>query len=104
MKPDKLLTLGMTEQLNLEEILQLCSGECSKAFVSSSCAYDNKLMMPSTFYLLLVFDIFLLREQIFFPISNLCSSWTKDDLIGPISIAINTELVTSRQHQLELKS
>ena len=29
MKPDKLLTLGMTEQLNLEEILQLCSGEYS---------------------------------------------------------------------------
>ena len=58
MKPDKLLTLGMTEQLNLEEILQLCSGECSNAFVSSNCAYVNKLMMPSAFNLLQVFGIF----------------------------------------------
>ena len=66
MKPDKLLTLGMTEQLNLEEILQLCSGECSNAFVSSNCANVNKFMMPSAFYLLLVFAIFLLREQMFF--------------------------------------
>ena len=69
MKPDKLLTLGMTEQLNLEEILQLCSGECFKAFASSNCAYVNKLMMLSTFYLVRVFAIFYSESKYFFPIN-----------------------------------
>ena len=81
MKPDKLLTLGMTEQLNLEEILQLCSGECSNAFVSSNCAYVNKLMMPSTFYLVLVFAIFYSESKYFFPLVTFLRLCTKDDVI-----------------------